>query len=250
MLFWSTSPLIYRFSTLQKEGSMNLVSFHSQEIRQVSYSKHLEKVISVDESFKAVVWDINSLQRCQVIVFDHTVEKLFSFKSSPQVISLGSESFLLEKVRLADFLGEFYLWEAHYDSTLKKFVVITNHDVRYLDFIDGEIGRVLVHCNKEIIADTKFFHATKERKKNNCFVAMGRGRQFCLYNSKTMEYFKAVHAVDENSQDVASCMHFISGLDLLAVGYYNSKIKGKKIIYIFLIITSQRIFDLEFGLKM
>lgn len=229
MLFWSTSPLIYRFSTLQKEGTMNLVSFHSQEIKQVCYSKHLEKVISCDESFKAVVWDINSLQRCQVVVFDHTVERLFSFKAKPQIICLGSESFLMEKVRLADYLGEFYLWEAHYDATLKKFIVITNHDVRYLDFIDGEIGRVLVHCNQDIIADTKFFHATKERKKNNCFVAMAKGKQFCLFNSKTMEFFKSVHAVEENSNDIASVMHFITGLDLLAVGYYNSKIKGMHI---------------------
>ena len=227
MLIWSLSSDIYRFKVFLKDSSMDKISFHNQEIKHVTYSSRLEKVISYDSSFKAVIWDINTLQSCQVIMFNSFVQRIFSFEKEPKMLALGVESFLLEKVGLTEFLGEFLLWEVVYDPSIKRFIAITNHDVRVLDFLDGSLQKLYVHKKKDLLQNPDFFEAVQTRHSQNLFLAMDANQQFCLYNFKTMEKMKEVHSLEDHKKESPSAFFFIKEMELLAVGYFDSKIKGQ-----------------------
>ena len=231
MLIWSLSSDIYRFKIFLNDNSMDKISFHSKEIEHVSYSVRLEKVISYDTSHKVVIWDINTMKSCQVLLFDGSVHRIFPFQKEPKMIALGSTSYMLEKIGLNEHFGDFILWEAIYDPYMKRFCIITNQDVRILDFIDGKLLKLFVHDRKDLVQDHKFFEAIQNKHGRDYFLAMNNTHQFCLYNFKTVEQIKEIHSPDKHKNETPSAFYYIRELELLAIGYLNSKIQGR--VYIF-----------------
>lgn len=205
---------------------MDKISFHSEEIMHVNYSAQLEKVFSYDKSQKTIIWNINTLEVTQILLFDNPITAIFPFAKETKVLALGSESFLLEKEGLSECLGEFILWDIVYDQTIKRFIVITNHDVRIIDYLDGSLQKLFVHNRKDLINDTKYFSVVNSRNNLYMFLAMNNSSQFSLFNCKTLEKIKNVHGIDKNKKQVPTAFYFISDLELLAVGYSDSKIKG------------------------
>lgn len=226
MLIWSLSSDIYRFRVFLKDSQMDKISLHNNEIMHVSYSERLEKVISYDKSNKAVVWDINTLKSCQILIFENSINYLFPLRGSSQVLAIGSSSFLLEKVGLTEFLGDFTLWGATYDPNSKRFLVLTNQEVRYLNFLKGDMERVFIHQRTDIYPNHKFHAMVKLRQGQQMFLSLNSQKQFCLYNYRTMQLYKAVHSIEEHKNETPSSFFFIRELELLAVGYVESKIKG------------------------
>jgi WD40 repeat protein len=206
---------------------MDKISLHNNEIMHVSYSTRLEKVISYDKAHKAIVWDINTLKSCQVLIFESNINYLFPLQSNAQVLAIGSSSFLLEKVGLSEFLGDFSLWGATYDPNSKRFLVITNQEVRYLNFLKGDLERVFIHQRTDIYPNNKFHKMVKLRQGQQMFLSLNSQKQFCLYNFRTMQLYKAIHSADEHKHETPSAFFFIRELELLAVGYVESKIKGR-----------------------
>lgn len=200
---------------------------HHHEVRHVSYSNKLDKVISCDLGFRVIVWDLHSFETSQVIIFESSVERIFPLQNRSSLITLGAESFWLEKVSLQDHLGHFFLWDVVYDQILKKIVVITNHDVRFLDYLDGHLERVQIHRNKEIYADPNYFYSCRTKHKNHMFFAMTQTYQFCKYNAKTMGLESRIHTPNKNDKDVPTSFLFIKHVDLFVVGYKSSKIKSR-----------------------
>ena len=227
MLIWSLSSDIYRFRVFLKDSAMDKISLHNSEIMHVCYSSRLEKVISYDKSNKAVVWDINNLKCCQVLIFQSDIMWMFPMTSQPQIVAIGPNSHLLEKVGLTEFLGDFTLWSATYDSNSKRFLVITNHEVRYLNFLNGELEKVFIHQRKDIYPNAKFHKMVKLRQGQKMFLSLNSQKQFCLYNFRTMQLHKTIHSAEEHKHESPSAFFFIRELELLAVGYVESKIKGK-----------------------
>lgn len=226
LLFWCSSPTIYRFNTAIKETSMRRFTGHHHEVRHVSYSKNLEKVISCDLGFRVIVWDLYSFNTSQVLIFESSVERIFPLQNRCSLLTLGAESYWLEKVSLQDHLGQFFLWDVVYDQILKKIVVITNHDVRFRDYVDGHLERVQIHRNEEIYADPRFFYSCRSKHKNHSFFAMTQDFQFCRFNAKTMGLETRIHAPNESEDDVPTAFYFIKEVDLFVVGYKSSKIKS------------------------
>jgi WD40 repeat protein len=227
MLIWSLSVEIYRFKILLKDKGMDRICLHTQPIELVTYLDNLEKVLSYDSSKKAVVWDINTLSKCQVIVFEQSVKQFFPFKSSPSVLVLGSETFILEKIRLSDHFGEFLLFEVVFDFSLKRFLVLTNQEIRYLDYIDGGLQKISIHNCRNLILQEKFLEVIKTSQGHNYILGLNENQQFSLYNLNTLEKIRDVHLKNETHNENPSCIFFINELDLLAVGYEESKIKGR-----------------------
>lgn len=227
MLIWSLYSDIFRFGVFLKDSTMDKISLHKSEIMHVCYSSRLEKVISYDKSNKAVVWDINTLKCCQVLIFESVISRLYPFHSQSQVVALGPSSFLLEKVGLTEFLGDFRLWSATYDSNSKRFLVITNHEVRYLNFLNGELEKIFIHQREDIFHNRKFQQMVKLRQGQKMFLSLNTQKQFCLYNFRTMQLYKTIHSVEEHRHETPSAFYFIRELELLAVGYIESKIKGE-----------------------
>ena len=224
---------IYRFKILLKDKGMDQISLHSHPIERVTYMERLEKVLSYDRSRKAVVWDINTLNKCQVIVFEHQVNRFFSFCTEPSILVLGSQTFLLEKVGLADHFGEFLLFEVVFDFSLKRFLILTNQEIRYLDYIDGGLQKISIHNCRNFIFQEKFLRAITTSQGHSFILGFNENRQFSLYNLNTLEKVRDVQSEQENRNENPSCIYFIDDLDLLAVGYEESKIKGLVVTAVF-----------------
>lgn len=134
---------------------------------------------------------------------------------------------MLEKVRLSDHFGEFLLFEVVFDYSLKRFLVLTNQEIRYLDYIDGGLEKICIHSRRDLILEDKFLQAIKTSQGHDYILGLNEHKQFSLYNLNTFEKVREVHSLDENLKENPSCMFFIKDLDLLAVGYEESKIKGE-----------------------
>jgi WD40 repeat protein len=206
---------------------MDKISHHTQPVELITYLERLEKVFSYDSSQKLIIWDINSLAKIQVLIFHQKVQQFFPFKKKASILTMGGETMLLEKVHLRDHFGEFLLLEIVFDYTLKRFLVLTNQEIRYLDYIDGGLQKISIHSRKDLIQEDKFLQAIRTSQGHDYIIGLNENKQFGLYNLNTFEKVREVHSVDPNMKENPSCVFFIEDLDLLAVGYEESKIKGR-----------------------
>lgn len=244
-LFWGFSCDFVMYFSTEWISNRHKISLHTNEIDKVEYLPSRNFFVSVDVKGVVIIWSASNFHKYQTFSLVSSVSSIQIIDDQSKILFLTrTGAVFAEGFMLATYFSHLRILSFSYNSSSRKFIMVTNRDLRAIDAITGEVSSFIANVDQNfkeslkcIEPNLKSFSRSKQAVPDNSmdsdFLVLlteydNTASLFSLKNyQKLVEVIpkRTKESEKEEQIEVISIVRYLPFLDCYAVGYSNSFIK-------------------------
>ena len=262
-VFWGYNNFLMLYLTDNFDTNPKKLIFHKNEIKNCIYVDEYEKMVSLDEGNIVVIWNPGDFTKHQVIIPRAPMIDIHIYNNNSAFMLFTKRGiYTAEVLEFEIYKQNINIIDFFYNEFIRKFILVTNKDVRFIDVLTGEIVYFIINTQYSLMkshklvdkafgeiefSDKCFQHFSNPYggDRNNVLqlkcgeylnaydqsfrlLMVEDNYHLSLYNMKNFEKLKEItlHNSKTNVKlDKITCVKYSQYLDSIIVGYKSSVVK-------------------------
>lgn len=246
VLFWGFSNDFVMFYSTEWVSNSKRICLHNNEIQKVEFFASRSTFISVDVKGVVILWSLNNFIKSQTFSLNSSVNSISILEDQSKILFFTKNGAMFaEGLMLKTYFAHLKILSFTYINSIRKFLLITNRDIRLIDTITGEVTSLIANLDHNIKESIKCVEPSLNFSKTpkpgvaeqgmdpNFLILLteydNSASLFSLKNYQKLSKVISKRSVQEGDKDeqieIVSIVKFLPFFDCFAVGYSNSFVK-------------------------